>query len=142
MTYQNIEDSIEDNDDIVSSELTPPEGTIFKEPVVEPEPRTWLGGPQGLLIGLVLGLGLAFLGGRIAARRVSESGAIAPADTEQVASATITTARAQSVPVRQTITTNGTVEAFDLLSVAPRAGVCKFSQSMCEKVTLYRQVRY
>jgi RND family efflux transporter MFP subunit len=36
-------------------------------------------------------------------------------------SATVTTVRSQSIPVRQTIETNGTVEAFDLLSVSPRA---------------------
>ncbi|MEO0769161.1 MAG: efflux RND transporter periplasmic adaptor subunit, partial [Cyanobacteria bacterium J06649_4] len=43
------------------------------------------------------------------------------AEPAQVASASVTTARSQSIPVRTTIETSGTVEAFDLLSVSPRA---------------------
>lgn len=82
--------------------------------------QTWLGGSRGLLIGLVLGLGLAFIGTKTGSMRgatpVTEGNAV-----EAVASATVTTARAEEAPIRQTITTNGTVEAFDLLSVAPRA---------------------
>ncbi len=78
----------------------------------------WLGGYKGLLLGLGLGLGLAFIATRFASQP-SELGA--PAVPAQVASASVTTARSQTAPIRQTITTNGTVEAFDLLSVAPRA---------------------
>ncbi|MEL6490676.1 MAG: efflux RND transporter periplasmic adaptor subunit [Cyanobacteria bacterium J06621_3] len=121
MTYQNIDPNVNSSDDSVPSELTTSKDITFKEPVIEAEPQTWLGGSRGLLIGLVLGLGLAFLGGQIAARQATESGVVAPTEGEQVASATVTTARAQSAPISQTITTNGTVEAFDLLSVAPRA---------------------
>lgn len=85
----------------------------------EKDPRPgWLGGYRGLLLGLGLGLTLAFVATRFAAQ---PSPTDAPAAPVEVSSASVTTARAQTAPIRQTITTNGTVEAFDLLSVAPRA---------------------
>jgi HlyD family secretion protein len=39
----------------------------------------------------------------------------------QAASTSVTVARSQSAPIQQRIKTNGTVQAFDLLSVSPRA---------------------
>ena len=117
MTYQNIEDS----DHSASSESVSKDIT-FKEPDFGGRQRSWLSGSRGLLLGLSLGLGLSLLGSRIGARQATESTDVAaPGGAPQVASATVTTTRAEATPVRQTITTNGTVEAFDLLSVAPRA---------------------
>ncbi len=78
-----------------------------------------ISGPRGVLLGLVLGLGLAFVGVRLGSRPAAPTAV--PAESPQVASATVTTARAERSPIEQAITTNGTVEAFDLLSVAPRA---------------------
>ncbi len=69
-------------------------------------------------MGLGLGLGLALLSSRLLP---SET---APADeplAEQIASASVRVARSQTAPITQTLTTQGTVEAFDLLSVSPRA---------------------
>ncbi len=79
----------------------------------------WLSGPRGLLVGLGLGLGLALLASQLMSRETAP-GADAP-PTEQVASASVTVVRSQTAPVTQTLTTQGTVEAFDLLSVSPRA---------------------
>ncbi len=79
----------------------------------------WLSGPRGLLLGLALGLGLAFVGVRLGSQ--SSAPTAAPADSLPVASATVTTERAERMPIEQVITKSGTVEAFDLLSVAPRA---------------------
>ena len=89
-----------------------------------PDPRGknwgWLTGPRGLLIGLGLGLGLAFI-----AMRATTSGTgpaeTVPAAQQTATAASVTTARARSAAVNQTITANGTVEAVDLLSVSPRA---------------------
>ncbi len=80
----------------------------------------WLSGPKGLLIGLGLGLGLAFAGARVAQRQATDPAAV-PAEIAQVSSASVTTVRAQTAPIKETITASGTVEAFDLLSVAPKA---------------------
>ena len=108
MTYQNLkgdeEDSLQPSD---STQLAPKE----RQP-------SWLGGYRGLLLGLGLGIGLAFVASRFIPQAPTST---APADVPQVSSASVTTARAQTAPIRQTISTNGTVEAFDLLSVAPRA---------------------
>lgn len=78
-----------------------------------------LSGPRGLLIGLGLGLGLALISSRL---MPSETAVGADAlQAEQVASASVTVTRSQIAPITQTLTTQGTVEAFDLLSVSPRA---------------------
>ncbi|NJM97447.1 MAG: efflux RND transporter periplasmic adaptor subunit [Phormidesmis sp. RL_2_1] len=71
------------------------------------------------MIGLGLGLGLAFLASRVMPQSSAPEAAVAP--TEQLASASVTVARSQTTPIRQTLSTSGTVEAFDLLSVSPRA---------------------
>ncbi|MGD1897175.1 MAG: efflux RND transporter periplasmic adaptor subunit [Phormidesmis sp.] len=143
MTYQSIQE--EDNNHSVSSQISAESAStelasiepVSTEPVStelassdvtlpDGSSRTaggwqnWVSGPRGLLIGLALGLGLALIGARLGARQAESSPATA-GESVQVASATVTTARAERAPVRQTITTNGTVEAFDLLSVAPRA---------------------
>ena len=123
MTYPNLKDS---EDDLLNSTLPPvPISTVRSSTVRSPRQQRpkkrlagWLSGPQGLIIGLGLGLGLALLGSRLMTQ--SEPLA-APAENEQVSSASVTVARSETAPIRQTITTNGTVEAFDLLSVSPRA---------------------
>ncbi|PZO19773.1 MAG: efflux RND transporter periplasmic adaptor subunit [Leptolyngbya foveolarum] len=71
------------------------------------------------MIGLGLGLGLAFGATRIATSRTPDDPA--SVGSEQVASASVTVAIAEREPIQQTIETTGTVEAFDLLSVSPRA---------------------
>ncbi|EDX85014.1 efflux transporter, RND family, MFP subunit [Synechococcus sp. PCC 7335] len=72
------------------------------------------------MLGLGLGLGLA-IGGQKLLSMVASRGEAPLVEPTAVASATVTTVRSQSTSIRQTIETNGTVEAFDLLSVSPRA---------------------
>ena len=117
MAYQDFQRSEDDAlfNDSLSVDFVP-EGLA---PEAERKDRGgWLSGPKGLLVGLGLGLALAF-----GATRVATSGAPeAPAgDVQPVASASVTVARAERASVERTIETNGTVEAFDLLSVSPRA---------------------
>ncbi|MEL6762874.1 MAG: efflux RND transporter periplasmic adaptor subunit [Cyanobacteria bacterium J06607_6] len=128
MTYQNIQD--DDSaipprlaTDLSSNDISAPQ----QQPKQRQDPKSnqsgwqdWFSGPRGLLIGLALGLGLALIGSRISGGQ-AEPAAVSPTETTQVASATVTTVTAAQKPIRQTITTNGTVEAFDLLSVAPQA---------------------
>lgn len=121
MTYQNFEgQSFEDQkfeDDEasllgsarISTDLSPRQGQ-----------SGLMSGPKGLLIGLALGLGLAFIGAKISNRQPTAD-VVAEAEEAQVASASVTTARAQRSPIKETISANGTVEAFDLLAVSPRA---------------------
>jgi len=116
VTYQNFQDkNLQDGEDAasnastISTDLTPDRDT---------QPGGWLRGSKGLLIGLGLGLGLAFAGTKIAQNQSTPT--VAPVETEQVSSASVTTVLAQSAPIRETITASGTVEAFDLLSIAPR----------------------
>lgn len=122
MTYQNFkrqeddrlfQDPLEDSLDVDFV----PEGMA---PTQKPTARGgWLSGPKGLLIGLALGLGLAFAATRLAASRSPEGAVVEELDP--VASASVTVAVAARAPVRETIETTGTVEAFDLLAVSPRA---------------------
>ena len=132
MTYQNLQDqNLPDDDDNVSksglfADMTSG-GSITgdtrrKNPGKNPGSGLpgWLSGSNGLLIGLGLGLALPFLVSRVAALR----GAPAEAPVEeavQTASASVTAVRSQTRPVNTTITASGTVEAFALLAVSPRA---------------------
>ena len=132
MTYQNFQDNLQDDGDgselpkafpILESSSVPSEATESKRKRSHSMPGRvggWLSGPKGLLLGLGLGLGLAFVGQKVLSA-VGQRGSAPPVETAAVASATVTTVRSQSIPIRQTIETNGTVEAFDLLSVSPRA---------------------
>lgn len=82
-----------------------------------------LAGSKGyakLVWGIALGVCLAFVGSRVIERAFQSESAETPTEGA-VTSASVTVARSQTLPIRQTITANGTVEAFDLLSVAPRA---------------------
>lgn len=124
MTYQNLEGNEESSLDdhrisahhasahYISTDLSPRRGQGGLAGL--------LNGPKGLLIGLGLGLGLAFAGTTVSNRQpVAEVAADVP--ETQVASASVTTVQVQRAPIRETISANGTVEAFDLLSVSPRA---------------------
>lgn len=97
----------------ISTDLSPKRG--------ERDQAGWLDGPKGLLIGLGLGLGLAFIGARIASRQPTAEVVPGASGIQQVASASVTTVQAQRSPIRETISASGTVEAFDLLSISPRA---------------------
>ncbi len=117
MTYQNFQDqNFQDGEEPVLKES---HISTDLSPNRDHQSGGWLSGPKGLLIGLGLGLGLAFVGAKIAQNQSAP--AIAPEAIEQVSSASVTTVLSQSAPIRETITASGTVEAFDLLSVAPRA---------------------
>lgn len=118
MTYQNFQRKEDDAslDNSLDVDFAP-EGIVSRS---KPAARGgWLSGPKGLLIGLGLGLALAFGATKIATSSAPEGAA--SVDAEQVASASVTVANAELAPVQRTIETNGTVEAFDLLSVSPRA---------------------
>ena len=116
MTYQNL-DGNEDsslNVNRISPDLSP------QREAKREGARSGLDGPKGLLIGLGIGLGLAFAGTQLANREPAAD--VVPEAVEaQVASASVTTASAARSPIAQTISASGTVEAFDLLSVSPRA---------------------
>lgn len=93
------------------------------QPSTQPDTRSgWLSGPVGIIIGLGLGLGLALILTQLSEKRSAEGNpAIAPTEQTQVATASVTTALAEAAPIRETIDASGTVQAFDLLSVSPRA---------------------
>ncbi|MGB7249382.1 MAG: efflux RND transporter periplasmic adaptor subunit [Phormidesmis sp.] len=122
MTYQDFQDN--EDSSLHSSDLSSHVSSDSASPAAEFPRRPgamsgWLSGPKGLLLGLGLGLGLALLVGRLGPSSESSPAPVAPAT--EVASASVTVARSQRAPIQQTLTTNGTVEAFDLLSVSPRA---------------------
>ncbi len=119
MTYQKFQRKKEEDaprNDVLSVDSIPEGTALGSKPVSR---GGWLSGPKGLLIGLGLGLALAFGATRIAASRAP--GDAAGVESEQAASASVTVAIAGREPIQQTIETTGTVEAFDLLAVSPRA---------------------
>ena len=130
MTYPDLQNNYRDDEDSsiepdvvpISSSNGLADGVVERQKPKRPARNLadWVSGPRGLLLGLGLGLGLALAGQKLLSTAASRGGA-APAEPEAVASATVTTVRSRSTSIRQTIETNGTVEAFDLLSVSPRA---------------------
>ncbi len=117
MTYQNFQD--ENFQAGEEPALSASHISTDLPPEQETSTGGWLSGSKGLLIGLGLGLGLALVGTRLAQRQPEPTAVTAEA--EQVSSGSVTTVLAESAPIRETITASGTVEAFDLLSVASRA---------------------
>ena len=93
--------------------------------------KQWLSSPRRLFLGLGIGAGLILLATQII-----------PSQTSSVESSSskvgltvnsVTVANAQTVPIRQTIDANGTVEAFDLLSVTPRANGLQIQSVMVKE---------
>ena len=120
MTYQDFQRDETLPPDPLSVDIIPEDLSGAPIPVGKPTTRGgWLSGPQGLLIGLGLGLALAFGATKIATSRTSEP--VASSEPAQVAATSVTIAEAETAPVQQTIQTSGTVQASDLLSVSPRA---------------------
>ena len=76
-------------------------------------------GLRGIAIGLLLGVGISFVGGRLLSRSDSEP---APASSEPAnATATsVTVQQVQSAGIQQSLRATGTVQAFDLLQVSPQ----------------------
>lgn len=72
----------------------------------------------GIGVGLLLGLGLAFVGGRLANRPAAEP----PAAAATAAAASVTVQRAQLATIQQSLRATGTVQAFDLLQISPQLG--------------------
>ncbi|MGP1385712.1 MAG: efflux RND transporter periplasmic adaptor subunit [Thainema sp.] len=91
-----------------------------------------LSGSRGVLLGVGVGAVLTFVGLQFTKPAANES-ASAPAETEQVASQTVTASRVQEVPINQTLSATGTVEAIDLLPIAPRASGLQVQQVLVEE---------
>ncbi|MEL6855530.1 MAG: efflux RND transporter periplasmic adaptor subunit [Cyanobacteria bacterium J06607_13] len=134
MTYQNIQDSEDNSIESMIGGSSHDSAPAAEQGFLEQHTSNialdgsskkrslsdWVSGPRGLLLGLGLGLGLALVVTQLSAQRTAAP-ADEPAVTEQVASATVTTARAQTASIQQTIETTGTVEALDMLEIAPQA---------------------
>ncbi|NJL85778.1 MAG: efflux RND transporter periplasmic adaptor subunit [Leptolyngbyaceae cyanobacterium SM1_1_3] len=78
-----------------------------------------------MLIGLGLGLAIAFLGSRLLPGDRNRAQESAPAD---VAAQSVAAETAQSATISRTLKTTGTVEAYDLLQVAPQVSSLQIQQ--------------
>lgn len=91
-----------------------------------------LSGSRGVLVGLGLGAVLTFVGLQFTKPAADDSASV-PGETEQVASQTVTASRVQEIPINQTLSATGTVEATDLLPIAPRASGLQVQQVLIEE---------
>jgi len=89
----------------------------------EQPPQPWYGGGRGLLIGIGLGLAIAFVGSRIIppgqASRTAPEEAIAAKSKAPVQ--TVTVAEVESTTVSRTLDATGTVAAFEMIPVTAQA---------------------
>ncbi|MEO0488256.1 MAG: biotin/lipoyl-binding protein, partial [Cyanobacteria bacterium J06659_2] len=110
MAYQEFPESAE-------AESTNPS---FLASVTLPRPPKGLfAGRRGLLVGLGLGLAIAFIGPRLLPARQDEA-AQPPATETTAAAQSVSVSPAQTTNINQTLDTTGTVQAYDLLAVAPQ----------------------
>ncbi|MEO0826241.1 MAG: efflux RND transporter periplasmic adaptor subunit, partial [Cyanobacteria bacterium J06642_9] len=82
-------------------------------------PKGLFAGRRGLLVGLGLGLAIAFIGPRLLPGRQDEA-AQPPATETTAAAQSVSVSPAQMTSINQTLDTTGTVQAYDLLAVAPQ----------------------
>ncbi|MEO0539668.1 MAG: efflux RND transporter periplasmic adaptor subunit [Cyanobacteria bacterium P01_A01_bin.105] len=88
-----------------------------------PSQQGILSGSRGVIVGLVMGLLVAFVGGRLVSRSPNsvDGGAVdIAAETTAKAAASVTTQRVQRAAINRDVDAQGTVQAFDLLQVKPQ----------------------
>ncbi|MEM1239772.1 MAG: efflux RND transporter periplasmic adaptor subunit [Cyanobacteria bacterium P01_H01_bin.26] len=89
-----------------------------------PPPRSVLSKVPGIGMGLLLGIGVSFIGGRLLSRPATEPAAPMPA----TAAASVTVQPVQTATIQQSLKATGTVQAFDLLQVSPQVSGLQIRQ--------------
>ncbi|MGD1952042.1 MAG: biotin/lipoyl-binding protein, partial [Leptolyngbyaceae cyanobacterium] len=113
MTYRNFQDEPQLD--------TPPGDEYVNGAVMDATKRSPLAGMRGIAIGLLLGVGISLVGGRLLSRPSSEPtpASSEPADTTATS---VTVQQVQSAAIQQSLRATGTVQAFDLLQISPQVG--------------------
>ena len=115
MTYRNFQDEPQLD--------TPPDSESVDSAVMDTMPkRSPLAGMRGIVIGLLLGVGISLVGGRLLSRPSSDP---TPASSDSAADTTaisVTVQQVQSAEIQQSLRATGTVQAFDLLQISPQVG--------------------
>ncbi|MEM7065564.1 MAG: efflux RND transporter periplasmic adaptor subunit [Cyanobacteria bacterium P01_B01_bin.77] len=77
-------------------------------------------GVRGIGLGLLLGVGVSIIGGKLLSRPVTDPPA-QPAEAVSAAAATsVTLQQIQTATIQQSLKATGTVQAFDLLNISPQ----------------------
>ncbi|MEC4805724.1 MAG: efflux RND transporter periplasmic adaptor subunit [Jaaginema sp. PMC 1079.18] len=95
-----------------------------KTTVVEPQPakNQWLSGGRGVILGVGLGLILAFVGGRIlTSDSANDSATPAPVATAEAKAKSVTVAEVDPTAIAQTLAATGTVTAYEMIPVTSQA---------------------
>ncbi len=117
MTYRNFQD------DPLLKESTNGHhvnGTVASTDAV-PKQRSALAGIRGVGLGLLLGIGVSLVGGRLLSRPAPEP-AVTPTEAAETAATSVTVQQIQTATIQQTLKATGTVQAFDLLQISPQVG--------------------
>ncbi len=87
-----------------------------------PKQRSALSGMRGVGLGLLLGVGISLVGGRLLSRPASESAATVTetAETSTGAATSVTVQPVKPAAIQQALKATGTVQAFDLLQISPQ----------------------
>ncbi|MEM9483518.1 MAG: efflux RND transporter periplasmic adaptor subunit [Cyanobacteria bacterium P01_F01_bin.116] len=87
-------------------------------------PRSPLSGVRGIGLGLLLGVGVSLVGGRLLSRPAAvpdvAAETAAPAPNTADAATSVTAQTLQTATIQQSIKATGTVQAFDLLQLSPQ----------------------
>ncbi|MFP4296758.1 MAG: efflux RND transporter periplasmic adaptor subunit [Spirulinaceae cyanobacterium] len=109
------------------TEVNPaPEANGTQTATVPPSPKTnWLSGSRGVVLGVGLGLLVAFIGSRIITPGQANDSAPAAAPTATEAQAkSVTVAPVESTAIAQTLSATGTITAYEMLPVtSPATGL-------------------
>lgn len=90
-----------------------------------------LAGSRGILLGIGIGAAIALIGVQLTKPPANPTPTATSAET--IASQTVTVSRAQATPVEQTLQATGTVQAFDLLPIAPQVSGLQIRQVLVEE---------
>lgn len=115
MTYRNFQDDPQvkesSNDQYVNVAADTP-----------PTQRSALSGLRGVAVGLLLGVAVSLVGGRLRSRPAPETTTAEPVATNEAAATSVTVQQVQPATIQQSLEATGTVQAFDLLQIAPQVG--------------------
>ena len=91
-----------------------------------PTKRSGLSGVRGIGLGVLLGVGVSLVGGRLLSRPAVEPAE--PAIAAETAATSVTVQQIQTATIQQSLKATGTVQAFDLLQVSPQVGGLQIRQ--------------
>ena len=129
MTYRNFQDDSQVQDSTNGHhayDTSSANGTSLPSKGPLPSKRSGLSGIRGIGLGLLLGVGVSLVAGRLLPGPTAEPAE--PAVATETAATSVTVQQIQTATIQQSLKATGTVQAFDLLQVSPQVSGLQIRQ--------------